>query len=79
MPCLWDVRPWLAGGELVALLPDYTMPEADIYAVYQQRRHVPARISALIAWLKQYLPQGEGRRLPEDGEAPGLTGEPDGR
>ncbi|AYC17784.1 HTH-type transcriptional regulator DmlR [Dickeya dianthicola] len=77
---LWDVRPWLAGGELVALLPGYIMPEADIYAVYQQRRHVPARISAFIAWLKRQLPQGEEhrQRLP-GGEAKNITDAPDGR
>ncbi|QIZ46148.1 LysR family transcriptional regulator [Dickeya zeae] len=78
---LWDVRSWLGNGRLVALLPDYIMPEADIYAVYQQRRHVPARISAFIAWLKQYLPQREesGQRLPAGGEAHGITDEPDDR
>ncbi|MGM3172892.1 LysR substrate-binding domain-containing protein [Dickeya lacustris] len=52
----WDAHPWLASGKLVALLTDYTLPEADIYAVYQQRRHVPARISAFVSWLKQQLP-----------------------
>ncbi|ACS86929.1 LysR family transcriptional regulator [Musicola paradisiaca] len=52
----WDVSPWLARGELVGLLTEYTIPGADVYAVYQHRRHVPARITAFIGWLKTHLP-----------------------
>lgn len=48
----WDVQPHLESGALVALLPDYLTQEADIYAVYQQRRHVPARITAFVRYLQ---------------------------
>lgn len=51
----WDVRAHLDNGELVALLPEYRPPEADIYAVYQQRRHVPARITAFVHYLSAQL------------------------
>ncbi|PWC14019.1 LysR family transcriptional regulator [Brenneria corticis] len=51
----WDVRDYLARGELVALLTDFATPAADIHAVYQQRRHVPARIIAFIDYLTECL------------------------
>ncbi|MNC32327.1 HTH-type transcriptional regulator DmlR [compost metagenome] len=51
----WDALEHLASGELVALLPEYHAPHADIYAVYQQRRHVPQRISEFTRFLAQAL------------------------
>ena len=52
----WDVHQHLRRGDLVAVLPDYEAPRADIHAVYQQRRHVPARISKCVQYLAQNLP-----------------------
>ncbi|WP_315708318.1 LysR family transcriptional regulator [Brenneria uluponensis] len=51
----WDVKAHLERGELVALLTDFKTPDADIYAVYQHRRHVPVRINTFILYLKQHL------------------------
>ncbi|WJV63361.1 LysR family transcriptional regulator [Pectobacteriaceae bacterium C52] len=51
----WDVKAHLERGELVALLTDFKTPDADIYAVYQHRRHVPVRINTFIRYLKQHL------------------------
>lgn len=51
----WDVQEHLASGNLVALLPDYEAPQADIFAVYQQRRHVPQRIREFTLFLAQKL------------------------
>lgn len=48
----WDVHDHLERGELVALLPDWRGVRADFYAVYDQRRHVPARIRAFVAHLE---------------------------
>lgn len=53
----WDVQEHLNQGHLVALLPDYQAPHADIFAVYQQRRHVPQRICEFIRFLAQALPE----------------------
>jgi len=47
----WDVHEHLASGRLVSLLTDHQAPRADIYAVYQQRRHVPQRIVAFVRHL----------------------------
>ncbi|WP_252107218.1 MULTISPECIES: LysR family transcriptional regulator [unclassified Halomonas] len=49
----WDVHAHLKSGALVALLPEWLGVRADFYAVYQARRHVPARVRAfidLLAW-----------------------------
>jgi DNA-binding transcriptional LysR family regulator len=51
----WDVQEHLASGNLVALLSDYEAPQADIFAVYQQRRHVPQRIREFTLFLAQKL------------------------
>lgn len=56
----WDVQEHLASGRLLALLPEYQAPRADIYAVYQQRRHVPQRIGAFI----EHLAGALATRLP---------------
>ncbi|SDL95264.1 DNA-binding transcriptional regulator, LysR family [Modicisalibacter muralis] len=52
----WDVYRHLQSGELVALLPEWQGVEADFYAVYEQRRHVPTRLRAFIAYLEESLP-----------------------
>lgn len=53
----WDIQNNLQHGELVPLLTDYQAPAADVYAVYTYRKHVPARISVFIHYLKQHLGQ----------------------
>jgi LysR family transcriptional activator of dmlA len=52
----WDVYPYLKSGRLVELLPDWQGVEADFYAVYDQRRHLPARLRAFVAYLEEALP-----------------------
>lgn len=56
----WDVQEHLRAGRLQRVLEDYQAPPADIFAVYQHRRHVPQRISVFV----QYLAQALARRLP---------------
>lgn len=51
----WDVHPHLAKGRLVELLPGWQGVRADFYAVYDQRRHVPLRIRAFIAYLEEAM------------------------
>lgn len=53
----WDVQAPLASGELVELLPEWQGVRADFHAVYQQRRHVPARIRAFVDFLQRELPR----------------------
>jgi DNA-binding transcriptional LysR family regulator len=47
------VREDMAQGRLVRLLPDWTLPGVGLYAVYPAGRHVPAKVRALIDFLRQ--------------------------
>lgn len=48
----WLVRPMLSSGKLTHLLPQYAFPLQGIYAVYPNTRHVPAKVRALIDFLR---------------------------
>jgi DNA-binding transcriptional LysR family regulator len=50
----------LAAGRLVELMPEYKSVELGVYAVYPTRKHVPAKVRALIGFLVEAL--GEGGR-----------------
>ena len=60
----WDVNEHLASGALVELLPGWQSVRADFYAVYEQRRHVPARLRAFIEFVQREM-AGRVSRLPE--------------
>lgn len=60
----WDVNEHLASGALVALLPGWQGVRADFYAVFEQRRHVPARLRAFIDYAQREI-AGRVPRLPE--------------
>ena len=49
------VGPDLAAGTLVELMPQYRSVELGIYAVYPTRKHVPAKVRALVDFLTQRL------------------------
>lgn len=52
----WDVQPQLDSGELVRLLPNYSLPSADIVALLSSpEKERSARISGFIALLKERL------------------------
>jgi DNA-binding transcriptional LysR family regulator len=48
---LWDIAPQLASGELVQLLPQYAMPDADIQWVAPWRPKTPRRVRDLVDFL----------------------------
>ena len=48
---LWDVAPQLASGQLVRVLPNYSMPDADIHWLAPYRADAPRRIRLLIDFL----------------------------
>lgn len=60
----WDVHEHLTSGALVELLPEWRGVRADFYAVYEQRRHVPARIRAFVDYLQAQM-QGRVPAMPE--------------
>ena len=45
---LWDIAPQLANGQLVRVLPDWSMPDADIHWLAPWRAQTPHRIRLLI-------------------------------
>ena len=51
----WDVVKHLKSGKLIRLLPDYALPNADIYAVYPYSQYTPIRVRLLIDFLAEYL------------------------
>ena len=50
---LWDVAPLLDSGRLVRVLPEWSMPDADIHWVAPYRQDSPRRIRLLIDFLLQ--------------------------
>jgi DNA-binding transcriptional LysR family regulator len=45
---LWDIAPQLASGELVRVLPQYAMAEADIHWIAPWRPKTPRRVRLLV-------------------------------
>jgi hypothetical protein len=51
----WDAAKYLDSGRLQVVLPDYTLPSADLYAYYPSRQQQPAGCApSLIFWLRRY-------------------------
>lgn len=53
----WDIRPYLASGELIELLPNYRTPNADIYAIYPPQHQGAARVMAFVDLLQSAFAQ----------------------
>jgi DNA-binding transcriptional LysR family regulator len=44
----WDIERYLQNGRLVQVLPRYSTPDADVYAVYPQRHQLALRVRAFV-------------------------------
>lgn len=53
----WDIRPYIASGELVELLPNFRTPDANIYAVYPPQHHHLARVREFVDAVQRELAQ----------------------
>ena len=51
----WDVAKYLRSGRLTQVLPDYETPAADVYAVYQERLNLSAKIAYFVEHLRDFL------------------------
>ncbi len=63
----WDAAKYLDSGRLQVVLPDYTLPSADLYAYYPSRQQQPARVRAFIDFLVESVPAATAprpRRIP---------------
>jgi len=47
--------PELASGQLVRVLPAWSLPRGGIYAVFPPGKHVPARVRGFVDFLKLRL------------------------
>lgn len=56
----YDVAPLLASKQLVRLLPEFTSGDFDVYAVYAQRLHTPAKIRTFVDFLLRRFGPLEG-------------------
>jgi DNA-binding transcriptional LysR family regulator len=51
----WDVTKHLESGQLRRVLPEFTLPSADLYAYYPSKTNLPARVRAFINFLVEQL------------------------
>lgn len=51
----WDVIKHLESGRLWRLLPEFTLPSADLYAYYPSKKNLPARVRTFISFLVEQL------------------------
>lgn len=58
----WDAAKYLDSGRLQIVLPDYTLPSADLYAYYPSRQQQPARVRAFIDFLVESVPAAAAPR-----------------
>ncbi|MEU8397003.1 LysR family transcriptional regulator [Nonomuraea sp. NPDC048892] len=57
MRSTWQVAPLLKDGRLVQVLADVPTPPADVYALHAHTDHVPARVTAVLNFLGERLPE----------------------
>lgn len=51
----WDVQSYIDAGTLARVLPDWSLPSADIYAIYPERLNLSAKVRVFIDFLDAYL------------------------
>ena len=54
-----DIQPELAAGSLVRVLPQWQLPQVNLYAVTTSREALPAKVRYAIAALRHYLLQAQ--------------------
>ncbi|CAJ0680592.1 LysR family transcriptional regulator [Ralstonia mannitolilytica] len=51
----WDIHAQVRDGRLVPVLTDWTLPVADVFAVYPERANLSAKVSAFIDFLSEWF------------------------
>lgn len=51
----WDVRTHLQSGDLAVVLPDWSLRDADIFALYAQKENLPAKVSCFLDFLASWF------------------------
>jgi DNA-binding transcriptional LysR family regulator len=55
----WDLAKYVKSGRLRIVLPEYTLPSADLFVYYLDRKNLAARTRAFIDFLVEYLGEAE--------------------
>jgi DNA-binding transcriptional LysR family regulator len=55
----WDVTRHMESGRLRRILPEFTLPSADLYAYYPSKKNLPARVRTFINFLVEQLTRDE--------------------
>jgi DNA-binding transcriptional LysR family regulator len=51
----WEVGAYLESGRLRRVLSDWSLPDADVYAVYPERHNISAKVTSFISFLEQEM------------------------
>ena len=51
----WEIGAYLARGELVPLLSEWALPDADIHAIYLERNQLSVKLRTFVDFLGEYL------------------------
>jgi DNA-binding transcriptional LysR family regulator len=51
----WEIEAHLAKGELVPLLADWALPDANIHAVYLERNQLSVKLRTFVEFLGEFL------------------------
>lgn len=62
----WDIARYLRSGRLRQVLPDWTLPSANVVAVYPTRQHVSARIRVFLDALTNWFANQRGPANEQD-------------
>jgi LysR family transcriptional regulator, transcriptional activator for dmlA len=54
----WDVHAHLQSGALQIVLPDWSLPSADVFAVHGERLNLSAKVSTFVDFLASWFSQG---------------------
>lgn len=63
---VWGLTKYVRSGRLVTILEDYALPKADIFALYPQRHHLSAKVTAFIEFLVARFKDPRIFELPAD-------------
>eukprot|EP01034_Spumella_vulgaris_P026091 gene26091-32621_t len=66
----WDVAPHLGTGQLIAVLPAWQLPPADVMLVYPTRSDLSAKTRALVGFLGTWFASNTFTRPQEAGTPP---------
>ena len=60
----WEVADHVRAGRLEVVLPEYSLPPADIFAVFSERHHLSAKVRAFVEFLVERFRVYAERRGP---------------